>query len=45
MKLSFEWDEKKATSNLRKHRLSFEEARTIFSDPLLWTFPDEEHST
>lgn len=44
MKLSFEWDERKAASNLRKHRVSFEEARTIFSDPLLWTFPDEEHS-
>jgi len=45
MKLSFEWDERKAASNMRKHRVSFEEARTIFSDPLLWTFPDEEHST
>lgn len=44
MKLSFEWNERKASSNLRKHRVSFEEARTIFSDPLLWTFPDEEHS-
>jgi len=31
--LSFEWDEKKATSNLRKHGVSFEEAQSVFYDP------------
>jgi uncharacterized DUF497 family protein len=40
----FEWDEAKAKSNLRKHRVSFEEAKTVFGDPLLLTFPDEAHS-
>lgn len=44
MKLLFEWDATKATENLRKHGISFEEAKTIFNDPLLVTFPDEEHS-
>ncbi|MDW8326212.1 MAG: BrnT family toxin [Anaerolineales bacterium] len=44
MKLVFEWDAKKAKVNLKKHRISFEEAKTIFNDPLLVTFPDEEHS-
>ncbi len=44
MKLLFEWDEDKATSNLRRHRVSFEEAKTIFDDPLLATFPDPDHS-
>ncbi len=44
MRLGFEWDEVKALENLRKHRISFEEAKTVFSDPLLLTFPDFEHS-
>lgn len=44
MKMIFEWDEKKARTNLEKHKVSFEEARTIFSDPLLLTFVDELHS-
>ncbi len=33
MNLKFEWDRKKATSNLAKHGVSFEEALTVFSDP------------
>jgi uncharacterized protein len=45
MSLIFEWDARKARENLRKHRISFEEARTIFFDPMLLTFPDEEHSS
>ena len=44
MKSGFEWDEKKAKANLKKHKVSFEEAKTVFNDPLLITFPDEEHS-
>ncbi len=44
MKLLFEWDANKARDNIRKHNISFEEAKTVFNDPLLVTFPDEEHS-
>ncbi|MGL4229870.1 MAG: BrnT family toxin [Casimicrobium sp.] len=40
----FEWDEVKAASNLRKHGVSFEEAATVFSDPLAYTFDDPDHS-
>jgi len=40
----FEWDEHKANLNLRKHKVSFEEATTVFDDPYLMTFSDEEHS-
>jgi uncharacterized DUF497 family protein len=42
--LKFEWDEKKAAANLRKHGLSFEEAASAFGDPLSLTIPDPEHS-
>ena len=44
MELNFEWDEEKAKENFRKHKVSFEEAKTIFADPFLMTFPDPEHS-
>ena len=44
MELLFEWDENKAKENLKKHKVSFEEAKTVFNDPLLITFLDEEHS-
>ncbi len=44
MKLIFEWDEVKAKTNFRKHKASFEEGKTIFNDPFLFTFPDDEHS-
>ena len=44
MNLKFEWDRKKAASNLSKHRVSFEEALTVFSDPLARIFDDEDHS-
>lgn len=40
----FEWDENKATTNLAKHKISFDEGRTIFTDPFLFTLPDDEHS-
>ena len=40
----FEWDEIKAASNLRKHGVSFEEAASVFSDALAYTFTDPDHS-
>ncbi|MBM3289228.1 MAG: BrnT family toxin [Candidatus Hydrogenedentes bacterium] len=39
-----EWDNKKARQNVVKHAISFEEAVTVFYDPLSATFPDEDHS-
>lgn len=45
MKLVFEWDEAKAKTNLIKHQISFDEAKTVFNDPLLLSYRDELHST
>ena len=42
--LTFEWDANKAKSNLAKHGVSFEEAATVFGDPLSTTIPDPAHS-
>jgi uncharacterized DUF497 family protein len=42
--LEFEWDGHKAVENLKNHRVSFDEAKSVFNDPLLLTFPDPEHS-
>jgi uncharacterized DUF497 family protein len=42
--LRFEWDVKKAASNLRKHGVSFEEAETAFLDEEAVLIPDNEHS-
>jgi uncharacterized DUF497 family protein len=42
--VNFEWDPAKATQNRRKHRISFEEAATVFGDALAITFPDPDHS-
>jgi hypothetical protein len=42
--MRFEWDGSKATSNLKKHRVSFDEAVTVFYDPLAATFGDPDHS-
>jgi len=44
MPLTFEWDERKARSNLGKHGVTFEEAATVFGDRLSLTIPDPEHS-
>ncbi len=44
MALKFEWDEKKAASNCTKHGVTFDEASTVFADPLAVIFDDEEHS-
>lgn len=42
--MKFEWDESKATANLDKHGVSFEEAKTVFDNPLAVIFDDEAHS-
>jgi uncharacterized protein len=42
--LRFEWDLQKAFANLRKHRVSFEEAKTVFLDEEALLLPDNEHS-
>ena len=44
MSLQFEWDRKKASANLRKHKVSFDEATTVFDDPLAYIFDAEDHS-
>ena len=42
--MRFEWDAEKASLNLRKHRVSFEEAQTVFEDDLFIAFSDPGHS-
>ncbi len=42
--LRFQWDTAKAAANALKHGVSFEEASTVFGDPLALTFPDPDHS-
>lgn len=42
--MRFEWDRKKAAKNLKKHEVSFDEAVTIFYDPLAATVDDPDHS-
>ena len=42
--MDYEWDQAKATSNLDKHGVSFEEAATVFGDPLYIDFYDPDHS-
>lgn len=42
--MRFEWDSDKAASNLAKHGVSFEEASTVFGDPLATTITDPDHS-
>ena len=42
--MQFAWDEKKAATNLAKHGVSFEEAASVFGDPLSDTFDDPDHS-
>ena len=43
MPVEFEWDPKKAAKNLRKHGVSFDEAATVFGDPLGTTVSDPDH--
>ena len=42
--MTYEWDPDKAAANVRKHRVSFEEAASVFLDPAALTFPDPDHS-
>jgi uncharacterized DUF497 family protein len=42
--MQFEWDREKARKNLKKHKVSFDEAVTVFYDPLSATFNDPDHS-
>ncbi len=44
MTLRFEWDSAKAAANVRKHGVSFEEARTVFEDDEALIIPDPAHS-
>lgn len=44
MTFRFEWDASKAAANLAKHGVSFEEAASVFNDPLAYTFADPDHS-
>ena len=44
MSVEFEWDDDKAKVNLKKHKVSFDEASTVFADPLAKMFDDDEHS-
>ena len=44
MPFQFEWNTRKASANETKHGVSFEEAITVFADPLARIFEDEEHS-
>jgi uncharacterized DUF497 family protein len=41
----FEWDPAKAATNFEKHSVSFQEAATVFADPLSLTFDDPDHSS
>jgi uncharacterized DUF497 family protein len=42
--VEFEWDDKKAAKNLKKHGVSFREAASVYGDPLAITFEDPDHS-
>lgn len=42
--MTYEWDPAKAEENIKKHRVSFEEAASVFLDPLAFTFWDPDHS-
>lgn len=42
--MKFEWDPRKAQENLAKHGVSFQDATTVFGDPLAGTIPDPDHS-
>lgn len=42
--MKFSWDPRKAEGNLEKHGVAFDEAITVFADPLALIFDDQEHS-
>lgn len=43
--MRFEWDRAKASANFKKHRVTFDEASTVFDDPLARIFDDPAHSS
>jgi uncharacterized DUF497 family protein len=43
--VKFEWDPIKSAFNLQSHGVSFEDAASVFGDPLATTIPDPDHST
>ena len=43
--ITFEWDQPKAKANLKKHGISFEEAKSVFYDEFAIQFYDDEHSS
>jgi len=42
--VKFEWDDEKAEANLKKHGVAFDEAKTVFRDPMYLIFADPDHS-
>jgi uncharacterized protein len=44
MSVDFEWDPAKAEANVKKHRVAFDEALSVFADPLARIFDDPDHS-
>jgi uncharacterized DUF497 family protein len=42
--VNFEWDAEKAEANFKKHGVSFDEAKTVFRDPMYLIFADPDHS-
>lgn len=42
--LDFEWGESKAATNLKKHGISFDEAASVFADPMAYSVSDPDHS-
>lgn len=42
--MRFDWHEEKSQANVRKHDVGFDEAATVFKDPLSLTIPDPQHS-
>ncbi len=44
MSIEFDWDPAKAVYNLSEHKVSFNEAKSVFGDPLARVFFDEDHS-
>ena len=45
LELAFDWNPEKADLNFKKHGVSFNEAKTVFKDPLAFIFDDERHSS
>ncbi len=44
MNIQFEWNHQKADKNFKKHKVNFQEAKTVFRDSLAFIFDDEVHS-